>query len=168
MTRVFLGIGANIEPLRNIPAGLTRLAQALTILRLSPGYRSPAMGFDGPEFINLVAEVETSLTLAELNLCLKQIETEFGREADAAKFSSRALDIDILLFGDLTGAHQGIELPRPDVHQFAFVLRPLLDLIPDGVCPQTGQPFRAYLPRIQGQILEPCDLVWQPLLNVSG
>lgn len=158
MARVYLGIGANIEPQVNITAGLGRLAQDVQILRLSPCYRSPAMGFDGPEFINLVAEVETGLSVAELNHCLKTIEEEFGRRADATKFSSRALDIDILLYDSLTGTHGGVELPRQDVHEFAFVLRPLLDLLPEGVCPESGQPFSAYLPRVAGQVLHPCEL----------
>ncbi len=158
MARVYLGIGANIEPQVNIAAGLSQLGQNVQILRLSPCYRSPAMGFDGPEFINLVAEIETGLSVAELNQCLKIIEEDFGRKADAVKFSSRALDIDILLYDNLTGRHGGIELPRQDVHEFAFVLRPLLDLLPEGICPQSGQPFSAYLPRVAGQALNPCDL----------
>lgn len=160
MTRVYLGIGSNIDPEQNIPAGIEQLSAEVEVLRLSPCYRSPAVGFDGPEFINLVAEVETALSVAELNQSLKQIETSFGREADAIKYSSRALDIDILLYGDLSGKHGGIELPRPDVREFAFVLRPLLDLIPEGICPQSGLRFDASLSRVHGQTLTPCAADW--------
>lgn len=165
MTRVYLGIGSNIDPEQNIPAGLEQLSAGVEVLRLSPCYRSPAVGFDGPEFINLVAEIETALSVAELNQCLKQIETGFGRAADAVKYSSRALDIDILLFGDLKGGQSGIELPRPDVHEYAFVLRPLLDLIPEGVCPLKGQRFADSLPAIAGQNLTLCNADWLSLLR---
>jgi len=160
MARVYLGVGANLAPEDNISAGLERLATDVRITRLSPCYRSPAVGFDGPEFINLVVEAETDMGVADLSRCLKQIEHEFGRATDAVKYSSRSLDIDILMVDDLTGVYDGIELPRADIWRFAFVLRPLLDLMPDGLCPLHRRPLVSYLPAVQSQRLTRCDGHW--------
>lgn len=160
MFQVYLGVGANLNSEDNILAGLTRLTDDVELIAVSPCYRSPSVGFDGPDFINLVVEIRTGFSISELNKKLKIIETEFGRSADAEKYSSRALDIDILLVDDLCGSFDGIELPRSDVWQFAFVLRPLLDLSPDGVCPKSSRNFSEYLPGVSEQILRECDAYW--------
>jgi 2-amino-4-hydroxy-6-hydroxymethyldihydropteridine diphosphokinase len=160
MSRVYLGVGANLNPEDNILAGLTRLADDVELLAVSPCYRSPAVGFDGPDFINLVVEIRTDFSISELNQKLKTIEAEFGRLPNAEKYSSRALDIDILLLDDLCGIYSGISLPRSDVWKFAFVLRPLLDLYPHGICPKSGRALHEYLPKVADQELQECDAYW--------
>jgi len=153
MSRVFLGVGANLSPEQNIPAGLRRLADDVEIVAVSPCYRSPAVGFDGPAFINLVVEVNTELSVAGLNCALKIIEREFGRLPDAQKYSDRALDIDILVVDDLSGDIDGVSLPRTDIWRYAFVLRPLLDLWPEGMCPKNCAPLADYWPTVSDQPL---------------
>lgn len=160
MSRVYLGVGANVNPEENITSGLQRLANDVELVAVSPCYRSPAVGFDGPDFINLVVEIRTEFSIGKLNQILKIIEKEFGRCDDAVKYSSRDLDIDILLVDDRCGIVEGINLPRSDVWRYAFVLRPLLDLYPDGLCPKSGRPFREYLPQVADQILKECDAYW--------
>ena len=160
MALVYLGIGSNLSPEMNIATGLRRLADDVELLRISPFYRSPAVGFDGPDFINLVAEARTSLSVGELSRRLKQIEQEFGRHPDAVKYSSRALDVDILMVDDVCGDVDGIELPRADIWQYAFVLRPLLDLIPDGQCPRHGGRLDGYLGAVADQPLTQCPGHW--------
>ena len=155
MSRVFLGLGSNIDAEQNLAAGIARPSQQYSLLRVSPWYRSPAMGFDGPDFINLVVEIECACSLAELAAGLTQLEFDFGRSVDAVKYSSRALDIDILLFDDLAGEFAGLQLPRSDIQQFAFVLRPLLDIFPDGVDPADGTPLTHYWPALTDQPLYP-------------
>jgi len=158
MARVFLGVGANLNPEQNIVNGIRRLADDVAIASISPAYLSPAVGFDGPDFINLVVQITTDASVAELNQLLKLIETEFGRTPDAVKYSSRALDIDILLYDDLSGDIDGIQLPRTDVQRFAFVLRPLLDLWPDAECPATGQTLREFWPAVADQPLKETEI----------
>ena len=159
MARVFLGLGSNLDAERNLTAGIQRLAQDYTIRQQSPWYRSPALGFDGPEFINLVVEVQVSDALSpqDLSRQLKQIERDFGRSADAVKYSSRYLDIDILLFDEQVGefitAGGSFSLPRDDIWKYAFVLTPLLDIAPDLICPKYQQPLRDFTTNIQGQLL---------------
>jgi 2-amino-4-hydroxy-6-hydroxymethyldihydropteridine diphosphokinase len=158
MARVFLGMGANLSPDINIPAGIKRLSETVNIAAVSPCYESEAVGFTGPAFINLVIEAHTTMSVAELNRCLKQIETEFGREPDARKYSDRALDIDILVVDELSGDIDGITLPRIDVWRYAFVLRPLLDIWPNGVCPKNKTPLRDYWPHVADQPLQEVTL----------
>lgn len=154
MTQVFLGLGSNLDPEINIPLGVERLRQRYSVLKQSPSYRSPAMGFKGPDFINLVLLIECEQSLPELIQELKKLEIEFGRTPDAVKFSSRYLDIDVLLYGDLSGEHGGIQLPRSDVRRCAYVLRPLLDIYPDARDPVSGDFLSSWWPALAQQPLQ--------------
>ncbi|MAD46280.1 MAG: 2-amino-4-hydroxy-6-hydroxymethyldihydropteridine diphosphokinase [Oceanospirillaceae bacterium] len=157
MARVFLGLGSNLNARQNIADGIARLDQDYRIVRESPWYRSPALGFDGPDFINLVLEVECDCSLLQLRAELKQIEYDFGRPLDAVKFSSRSLDIDILLYNDWVGDFSGLSLPRSDIYECAFVLRPLLDIFPTGLDPQSKTPLTDFWPPLAGQPLYRID-----------
>jgi 2-amino-4-hydroxy-6-hydroxymethyldihydropteridine diphosphokinase len=135
MAQVFLGLGSNIERERYMSAGLDALHGLFGELALSPVYDSPAIGFQGQPFLNMVVAVDTGLSVAELSARLRHIEVEHGRPDNAPRFSPRQLDIDILTYEDLVGEVDGVELPRGEILENAFVLRPLADLAPDGVHP---------------------------------
>src|SRR5690554_2676108 len=98
MTAVYLGLGSNIQPEHYIELGIHKLNEMFDVRAVSPWYRSQSQGFAGPNFINLVVEIEYEGELQTLAAAIKQLEYECGREAGAVKFSSRTLDIDILLF----------------------------------------------------------------------
>lgn len=155
MAQVFLGLGSNIDAEKNLQGGLRRLAADYTLINESPWYCSPALGFDGPDFINLVVEIEVAdgVTAQELSAGLKQIEHDFGRAVDAVKYSSRALDIDILIFADIVDSVGKLEIPRADIWQYAFVLKPLLDIFPAGLCPKSKQPLANYWAKVADQSL---------------
>ncbi len=95
------------------------------------------VGFDGDDFINLVARVETELHPMELREYLRDLEDRFGRKRDVAKFSDRSLDIDILLYDDLVLLSPVLEIPRAEILKFAHVLKPLADLEPDLIHPSS-------------------------------
>jgi 2-amino-4-hydroxy-6-hydroxymethyldihydropteridine diphosphokinase len=135
MARVFLGLGSNIERERYMTAGLDALHGLFGELALSPVYDSPAIGFEGQPFLNMVVAVETELSVAALAARLRHIEVEYGRPDNATRFSPRQLDIDILTYEDLVGDVEGVELPRGEILENAFVLRPLADLAPDAIHP---------------------------------
>ena len=84
---------------------------------------------------------ETDLGVGELQRTLRAIEFAHGRPQNAERCSPRTLDIDILLFGDASGLVDGIELPRREILQHAFVLRPLSDLRPSMKHPVDGRTF---------------------------
>ena len=93
------------------------------------------MGFDGPNFYNLAARFETISDISDLKKQLNEIENLNGRSLGEVKFSSRTLDIDILYYDDLIDL--GRNIPRNEITKFDFVLRPLFDLDPGHVHPQT-------------------------------
>lgn len=135
MTQVFLGLGSNLEREKNIAAGLSALKNLFGELIVSPVYESESVGFKGSHFYNLVVSANTDLTIAQLSEVLKDIEDKNGRVRTGPKFSPRTLDIDILTYGDFVGVDAGVELPRAEVTQNAFVLLPLSDIAPDYVHP---------------------------------
>lgn len=163
MTAVFLGIGSNIERERYITAGLDALQGLFGELSLSSVYDSDAIGFAGQPFLNLVARVDTGLPLAELAAKLRHIEFEHGRPVNASRFSARQLDIDILTYGDVVGTVAGVVLPRDEILENAFVLRPLAELAPEGLHPVLRRSYaelwHAY--NQPGQSLLKVDFVWR-------
>ena len=131
----FLGIGSNIEPERNIRSAVDALSEAFEAVRLSTAYRCTPVGFEGDDFINLVAAVQTTLPPLELNRVLHGIEDEHGRDRSVPRWSSRTLDIDILLYDDLWLMGPRLEIPRKEITEMAHVLIPLAELAPELVHP---------------------------------
>ena len=94
------------------------------------------MGFDGPNFYNLVCCFETSQDVVVLKTELSIIEKNHGRSMNETKFSSRTLDIDILYYADLIYEDDNLKLPRKEIIQYDFVLQPLVDIAPEFIHPQ--------------------------------
>ena len=131
MSTVYLGLGSNVEARRNIASGIADLRETFGQVDLSPVYEAPAVGFEGDDFINLVARVETSMSPLDLKHYLHELEDRHGRDRSGPKFSDRTLDIDILLFDDLWLVSPLLEIPRDEILTAAHVLRPLADLAPE-------------------------------------
>ena len=159
MATIYLGIGSNIERERYIIAGLDALQPLFGTLQLSPVYESDAIGFDGEPFLNLVARTETTLGVGALQKALRHIEYEHGRPQHASRFSARQLDIDILLYDDLVGNFDGVELPRGEILDNAFVLRPLAELAPEAIHPATGTTY--------AELWQDYDAASQPLRHTA-
>lgn len=140
-TLIYLGVGSNVDAQANIASGIQALEETLDAVRLSPAYRTRAVGFEGDDFINLVVECRTSMQPLELKSWLNALEDRHGRAREVPKFSDRTLDIDILLYGDLWARLPGLEIPRPEIETFAHVLRPLADLAPDLIHPSRREPL---------------------------
>lgn len=131
MSTAWLGLGSNINAETHIRAAIDELQQQFEHVQLSPAYSSTAVGFDGDDFINLVARIETGLSPLELRHYLRELEDRYGRKRNVPKFSDRLLDIDILLYDDLVLLSPVLEIPRAEILKFAHVLKPLTDLEPD-------------------------------------
>ena len=134
--RVYVSAGSNIEPRANLVAACAALKERYPDLELSPLYESPAEGFSGPPFLNLVVSFQTNETPEEILEALAQREALAGRDRSAGKFASRTLDLDLLLYGDRVD--EALKLPHPDIERYAFVLKPLADLTPDLRHPGAG------------------------------
>ena len=137
MTRIFVGIGSNINREANIQGGIKALRDSFGTLVISPVYESRPFGFDGENFYNLVAGFDTRLGIGEVTGRLREIEFQFGRNRDEPRFSSRTLDIDLLLFGDIVD--EAYHVPRSDIDEFSFVLCPLANIAPDLLHPVSGR-----------------------------
>jgi 2-amino-4-hydroxy-6-hydroxymethyldihydropteridine diphosphokinase len=131
MARVYVSIGSNIEREANIRGGVADLRSRFGELELSQVYESAAVGFDGDNFYNLVAAFETDKSVQEVAATLHAIEDEHGRTREGPRFSSRTLDIDMLLYDDLVLQQGKLELPRDEITKNAFVLWPLAEIAPE-------------------------------------
>lgn len=143
MTRAYIGIGSNIDREASIRGGVARLREVFGPLLLSTVYESPAFGFQGDNFYNLVAGFDTDLGPGELERELHAIEHGLGRERGQPRYASRTLDLDLLLYGDLVRHDDEVNVPREDVRKFAFVLRPLAEIAGELRHPETGQTLEA-------------------------
>jgi 2-amino-4-hydroxy-6-hydroxymethyldihydropteridine diphosphokinase len=125
VTRVYLSLGSNLEPEKHLRAAIAELRTKFGDVIVSPTYRYPAVGFDGPDFLNLAAAIDTNLDAAALNDWLHDLENRHDRRRDVPRFSSRTLDIDIVLYGD--AVTHDLQIPRDEL-KYAFVLQPMADI----------------------------------------
>jgi 2-amino-4-hydroxy-6-hydroxymethyldihydropteridine diphosphokinase len=164
MPTVYVGIGSNIDARAMVTAGVHALQQQFDQLECSPVYRAAAVGFDGDPFLNLVCRFSTDSDVIAVDRKLHDIEDRHGRRRDGPKFSSRTLDIDLLLYGDQCLQQGGLSLPRDEILRYAFVLQPLSDLAPGLIHPQTGTSMAALWREFDanGQTLDMVDLALFP------
>ncbi len=141
MAQVAISIGSNENPWAYICAGLDSLAHHFKDLKLSSVYESEAIGFQGDNFLNLVATFTTLESITPLANILRNIERDHGLLPQQEKFSKRKLDIDILTYDDLQGDFDGTLLPRPEITQNAYVLWPMAELLGDQICPGCESTF---------------------------
>jgi 2-amino-4-hydroxy-6-hydroxymethyldihydropteridine diphosphokinase len=142
MPRCWLGIGSNQDREASIRGAIANLRAAFGDLIVSSVYESPAEGFAGAPFLNLVAGIDTDRSVAEIDRILREIEDAHRRVRGPDKFSSRTLDIDLLTYGDAVGILDGRELPRDEILMYAFVLGPLAEAAPEDIHPGTGLTYR--------------------------
>jgi 2-amino-4-hydroxy-6-hydroxymethyldihydropteridine diphosphokinase len=132
----YVGIGSNLQdPVLQVESAfdeLQKLPQTRLVNRSSL-YRSRPMGYAAqPDFVNAVAALETSLRAPDLLEALQKLEERHGRQRSFAN-APRTLDLDILLYGDQTFAEKDLTIPHPRMHERAFVLKPLLEIAPQGI-----------------------------------
>jgi 2-amino-4-hydroxy-6-hydroxymethyldihydropteridine diphosphokinase len=142
MPKAFLSIGSNIDPDRHIPAALKDLTDLFGPLELSSIYESESVGFEGPLFHNLVAALDSDLAAEAIAEHLREIEERHGRTRESQKFSSRTLDIDLILWGDAIFTRGRLQIPRPETLRYAFVLEPLAELAPNLKHPGTDKTYQ--------------------------
>jgi 2-amino-4-hydroxy-6-hydroxymethyldihydropteridine diphosphokinase len=137
MVEVFVGVGSNIEPERYLKEGVAALEERFGALRCSDVSSSPAFGFSGADFLNMVVGLTTDAGPDQVEHALCDIEYQGGRQRRGPRFASRTLDLDLLLYGAMVDARRRV--PRDDVCRYPFVLGPLADIAPDLRHPLTGR-----------------------------
>ena len=134
---------AQIHAARQVVATLSDTAE----IAFSPLYQTAPHEAAGPDYINAVQLIETTLSADALLTYLQQIEITQGRER-SFRNAPRTLDLDLLLFGNQVSRSDCLTVPHPRMHARAFVLVPLLDVWPDAIIPGRGsaRDLLAHLP----------------------
>ena len=161
MALLILSLGSNVNAKANIGYAIESLRREFGDLALSTVYESEAVGFSGENFLNLATSVDCDVPLKEIVACLKELENSLGRDRSQPKFSDRTIDIDILIYGRETGEDCGLSLPRAEILENAFVLKPLVELHPDMHLPDSD---RTYL-RFWKQFDQDSQKIWPTDIN---
>lgn len=138
---VYVGIGSNIDPGKNLREALAAMAESFGQCRHSCVYQSPPYGFEGDDFLNMVVKFSSHVAPEIVEERLSAIEYSGGRKRNVHKSAPRTLDLDLLLYGQMV--EPALRLPRDDVLRYPFVLAPLAEIAPGLEHPLTGQPMRA-------------------------
>ena len=143
MSTAWLSLGSNQSPAGNLAGAARALREEFGDVVFSPVYRTPAVGFEGPDFLNAAAAIESDLDPFALNDWLHALEDAHGRDRSGPRFGDRPLDIDIVFYDDLILEGPGhLQLPRDELRH-AFVLRPLAEIAPDFIEPRSGRTLAA-------------------------
>ena len=143
MGMAYLSLGSNVEPERHLRAAVAALRARFGEVLLSPVYRTRSVGFDGTDFLNAAAVIDSDLDPFALNDWLHALEDAHGRDRSGPRFSDRTLDIDIVFYDDLVLDGPGhLQLPRDEL-KHAFVLMPLAEIAPGFVDPRSGKTLEA-------------------------
>ncbi len=137
----YVALGANLgEPRRALRDALQALdaATGLRVVKASSLYRTAPIESSGPDYLNAVAELATTLTAPALLDTLQAIEARAGRERPYRN-APRTLDLDLLLYGDGRIHSPRLVVPHPRMGERAFVLIPLAEIAPGRVTPAQCQ-----------------------------
>lgn len=156
--QAFLGLGSNIG------SRLETLQRALDLLDAEPGIRvqrcsrvwetDPVGGPEQDDFLNVVLEIDTDLEPHELLGACSRVEAQLGRTRDV-RWGPRTIDIDILLIDDLAISDDRLIVPHPRMHERAFVLLPLLELVSNPVLPNGVRLLDLRLPDQSARLVLP-------------
>ena len=145
----YLALGANLgDPIATLTRAMDDIAAvaSVTLRKRSALYRSAPLESSGPDYINAVIEIETSLSAPALLAALQHIEQLAGRERPSRN-APRTLDLDILTYGDASVDSATLVIPHPRLSQRAFVLLPLAEIAPHKVT-------AAQLQAVRSQVIE--------------
>lgn len=145
----YIGIGSNLgDRIGNLRRSIDLLKELpdIKIRKVSGIYENEPWGpeKDQPDFLNMALEVDCGKEPRGLLKDLKDIETSLGRK-DGPKWGPRAIDLDILYFGNLIIRETGLVIPHDRVTERFFVLKPMVDLDPDWEDPVSGKTIRRML-----------------------
>lgn len=128
--KAYLSLGSNIENRENfLKKAIFEIKKTEKVIKKSKIYETSPVGYKNQgNFLNMVIQIETTLSPQELLIKLQEIEKELGRERKI-KNGPRTIDIDILTFEDTIVDEPSLKIPHPRMHERKFVLVPLLELL---------------------------------------
>lgn len=145
---IFLGLGSNLGDREGNLNKAIKMIKDLAgeVILFSGIYETEPWGFQTEDkFLNMVIGIRTSLKPHMLLKRLMTIEAHLGRSRNKEGYSSRTIDIDILLYGDLVIEKPDLVIPHPLIRERRFVLIPLCDIASDMIHPVYKKTFVALL-----------------------
>jgi 2-amino-4-hydroxy-6-hydroxymethyldihydropteridine diphosphokinase len=139
-----LGLGSNVDPRRHLRRAIGRLRRAALVEAVSRAWESPAVGSDGPDYINAAVLVRTPMAKEGLTAKLKAIEEEMGRARTCGRPARLTIDIDIVVFDG--------EVLEDDIWSQAYRAVPVAELLPNLCCPATGESLSRAAIRLAGAL----------------
>lgn len=131
LQNIYLSLGSNLgNKFENLQQGIDSIYENVgAVVKISPVYKTPAMGFEGDDFLNCVILVQSMLSPTKILETILSIELKMGRERkQTSEYTSRPIDIDILLIDDLVKESNKLTVPHPEMQNRKFVLQPLADI----------------------------------------
>ncbi|NOY72065.1 MAG: 2-amino-4-hydroxy-6-hydroxymethyldihydropteridine diphosphokinase [Gammaproteobacteria bacterium] len=138
MAQIYISVGSNVNPEQSIRQGMLALTDQFGSVAVSQIYESEAIGFVGANFLNFVVAAVVSSKPLEVASVLRKMEEELGRCRQAPRLSSRTLDLDLLLYDQNILDHVDLQLPRAEITEHAFVLKPLAEIAGNSIHPVLG------------------------------
>jgi len=149
MSLVHLNIGSNQNRRTNIRLAVESLESHFPEIVLSSLFESPSEGFKGNDFYNVGVNINTLKTANEVVDILRNIENSLGRDRSLPKFSSRIIDLDLVLYGGIID--ETLNIPRKDILKYAFVLAPLAELNLEEIHPLEGTSYQSLWKTFQSE-----------------
>lgn len=168
--RAFIAFGANLgDPVCAYRDAMTSVDALPTsrVVCCSSLYLSAPVGVSGqPDYTNAVLEIETALPAPDLLAALLDIERAAGRTRES-HHAARTLDLDVLLYDDVTISTPSLRIPHPRMHKRAFVLLPLIEIAPDITIPGHGRAM-ALLDTVADQTVTRIDPTCKPRFALTS
>ncbi|MCU4674858.1 2-amino-4-hydroxy-6-hydroxymethyldihydropteridine diphosphokinase [Catenovulum sp. 2E275] len=140
MPQIAVSLGSNVNPEFHLKTAIFLLRPFFKQLLISPVYETEPVAFGGQNFLNIVFGGEVELNLEQTLSLLKAIEKQYQRNRQKQNKTQITLDLDLLFYDDLV-CQQPVVLPRAEILNNAFVLKPLADVYADKNHPQNGQSY---------------------------
>ncbi len=149
---VHLGLGTNVgDRADNLRRAMALLGERLNVSAVSSVYETEPWGYtDQPRFLNMACAAEAEMAPAALLTFIQSVEQAVGREP-SFRYGPRAIDVDILLWGDVVSESESLTIPHPALHERAFALAPLAEIAPDVQHPVVGKSVLELLTDVPGR-----------------
>jgi 2-amino-4-hydroxy-6-hydroxymethyldihydropteridine diphosphokinase len=158
VTRAFIGVGSNIEPAVNVRKALKAMSEEMRVVAVSTVYETEPEASPGqPRYYNCVVEAETETPPLELKRALRAIEGRQGRRRSEDKYAPRPIDLDLLLYDDLTMRSDELTLPDPEIEHRAYLAVALAELAPELSLPGRSETLVELARRLPHEGMRPLD-----------
>jgi 2-amino-4-hydroxy-6-hydroxymethyldihydropteridine diphosphokinase len=139
---IFLSLGSNVNPHKNLELALKEISVKYTLQGLSHAYETSPVGYSKQAaFWNMAVAVSTQEKPEKIRTWLAALEKKTGRKKNQKTFGPRTLDVDLIVWKSMVKRSKTFSLPHSDITTKAFVLFPLLEMAPGWKHSETQTPI---------------------------